>query len=356
MNAETSNANLVFVTSKPAAGGAEKSLVSIAELFAEKGNQVHLLFLSPGGPLSLSHSVRSIFLVDAELVRFSFFKKLILAYKLRRYVNKIKGAVVVSTLPVADEVVALSGCSPTIFRIANLYGVDVDAQTNVLKRAKRLNRYKYLYGNRKLVCTTSFMAEHMRDAFDSKDITIIHNFVNNSLEMAVPDPLLKADYCIHIGRFVPQKRHMFLLEVWAMFPTLPDLVLLTQPNEFLEWVIESLNLRGRVKVVSYVQNPMPLIGGSKCLVLCSKYEGFPSVIIEAMQAQVRIATGSCGGVADEICSDIPEVICDDSSADAFGKALVRILDSPTPDYHLALSRFSKSRAIDLWSDLIRPLK
>jgi glycosyltransferase involved in cell wall biosynthesis len=356
VNVENSKFNLVFVTSKPAAGGAEKSLVRIAEVFAEKGNQVHLLFLSPGGPLSLGHSARIIFLSDTEVVRFSFFKKLMLAYKLRRYVTKIKGAVVVSTLPVADEVVALSGCSPAIFRIANLYGVDVDAQTNLVKRAKRLNRYKYLYGNRKLVCTTRFMAEHMRDAFGSNDVTIIHNFVNNSLEMSVPDTYLKADYCIHIGRFVPQKRHIFLFEVWAMFPTLPDLVLLTQPNEFLERAIERLNLWGRVKVMGYVQNPMPLISGSKCLVLCSKYEGFPSVIIEAMQAQVRIATGSCGGVADEICSDTPEVICDDSSVDVFGNALVRILDRPPPDYALALSRFSETRAIDLWSDLIRSTK
>jgi len=214
-----------------------------------------------------------------------------------------------------------------------------------------LGLFVYLLVGR-IVCTTEYMAEHMRTYFRARKISVIHNFNDQPWCSDISQPVFQQSYCIHVGRFVPQKRHQFLLEVWASRGSLPDLVLLTQHSPELDIEIQRLGLEDRVIVVGYVQDPMPLIGASQCLVLCSDYEGFPSVLLEAMHAKTRIASGSCGGVASEICSRVPEVICRNDSIQEFGADLEEILKRPVPDYSTTLSWYSRERANHLWSALI----
>lgn len=343
---------VALFTTSLAAGGAEKSLLRIAECLTDQGKQVLLIVASLDGVIQKPERLEIKHLSKRAIVRFSLLRKLWLATRLKWVLLSNNCDLVISTLPTADEIVALSRFPKTIFRIANLYGLDVDAQRSELKRRRRLRRYRKLYENRPIVCTTEYMAEHMRTYFGARKISVIHNFNDQPWCSDISQPVFQQSYCIHIGRFVPQKRHQFLLEVWASRGSLPDLVLLTQHSPELDIEIQRLGLEDRVIVVGYVQDPMPLIGASQCLVLCSDYEGFPSVLLEAMHAKTRIASGSCGGVASEICSRVPEVICRNDSIQEFGADLEEILKRPVPDYSTTLSWYSRERANHLWSALI----
>lgn len=348
----TGGRKVAFFTTSLAAGGAEKSLLRIANALADHDVPVIFIAASFGGVIQEPEQLEVKYLSKIAIVRFSLLRKLWLATRLKWVLFTNNCDLLISTLPTADEIVALSRFPRTIFRIANLYGLDVDAQRSELKRRRRLRRYRKLYENRPIVCTTEYMAEHMRTYFGARKISVIHNF--NDHPWCADDSRLafQQRYCIHVGRFVPQKRHQFLLEVWASRGGLPDLVLLTQHSPKLDIEIQRLGLEGRVIVVGYVQDPMPLIGASQCLVLCSDYEGFPSVLLEAMHAKTRIASGSCGGVASEICSRIPEVICRHDSIQEFGAHLEKILKRPVPDYSATISWYSRERATRLWSVLI----
>lgn len=348
----TGGKKVAFFTTSLAAGGAEKSLLRIASALADHDVPVIFIAASFGGVIQEPEQLEVKYLSKMAIVRFSLLRKLWLATRLKWVLFTNNCDLLISTLPTADEIVALSRFPKTIFRIANLYGLDVDAQRSELKRRRRLRRYRKLYENRPIVCTTEYMAEHMRTYFGARKISVIHNF--NDHPWCADDSRLafQQSYCIHIGRFVPQKRHQFLLEVWASRGSFPDLVLLTQHSPKLDIEIQRLGLEDRVIVVGYVQDPMPLIGASQCLVLCSDYEGFPSVLLEAMHAKTRIASGSCGGVASEICSRIPEVICWNDSIQEFGAHLEKILKRPVPDYSATISWYSRERATHLWSVLI----
>ena len=343
---------VALFTTSLAAGGAEKSLLRIAECLTDQGKQVLLIVASLDGVIQKPERLEIKHLSKRAIVRFSLLRKLWLATRLKWVLLSNNCDLVISTLPTADEIVALSRFPKTIFRIANLYGLDVDAQRSESKRRRRFRRYRKLYEDRPIVCTTEYMAEHMRTYFGARKISVIHNFNDHPWCADDSRVAFQQRYCIHVGRFVPQKRHQFLLEVWASRGGLPDLVLLTQHSPKLDIEIQRLGLEGRVIVVGYVQDPMPLIGASQCLVLCSDYEGFPSVLLEAMHAKTRIASGSCGGVASEICSRVPEVICRNDSIQEFGADLEEILKRPVPDYSTTLSWYSRERANHLWSALI----
>lgn len=348
----TGGRKVAFFTTSLAAGGAEKSLLRIANALADHDVPVIFIAASFGGVIQEPEQLEVKYLSKMAIVRFSLLRKLWLATRLKWVLFTNNCDLLISTLPTADEIVALSRFPRTIFRIANLYGLDVDAQRSELKRRRRLRRYRKLYENRPIVCTTEYMAEHMRTYFGARKISVIHNFNDHPWCADDSRVAFQQRYCIHVGRFVPQKRHQFLLEVWASRGGLPDLVLLTQHSPKLDIEIQRLGLEGRVIVVGYVQDPMPLIGASQCLVLCSDYEGFPSVLLEAMHAKTRIASGSCGGVASEICSRIPEVICRHDSIQEFGAHLEKILKRPVPDYSATISWYSRERATRLWSVLI----
>jgi glycosyltransferase involved in cell wall biosynthesis len=346
-------AKTALFTTSLAAGGAEKSLIRLARILISSGTEVVLVIAESGGVIAAPEGIRVHYLSNRGPRRFSVFRKLWLAFQLRLYLERNKHQLIISTLPTADEIVAISRFPNTISRIANLYGLDVESQNNPRKRARRLRRYKNLYQSRRLVCTTEYMASHMRENFGSSNVTVIHNFLDDVCESQETDLLVSDEYCIHIGRFMPQKRHNFLLRVWSKFPNLPKLLLLTKPSLQLQTEIERLNLIDRVTVVDYVQNPLPLIRKSQCLILCSAYEGFPSVLIEAMHVDTRIASGPCGGVVSELCRDVPEVICDDSSVDSFGLDVERVLALSVPDYASTMQRYSKERALTMWTELIR---
>lgn len=347
----SANRVALFTTSL-AAGGAEKSLLRIAKCLTDRGVPVLVIVASLGGVIQKPERLEVKYLSKTVIGRFSLLRKLWLATRLKWVLFSNNCDLVISTLPTADEIVTLSRFPRTIFRIANLYGLDVDAQKSELKRRRRLRRYRKLYEKRPIVCTTEYMAEHMRDYFGAGNISVIHNFNDHPWDTDISQPVFQKPYCIHVGRFVPQKRHQFLLEMWASRSSLPYLVLLTQHSPKLDIEIKRLGLEDRVAVVGYVQDPMPLIGASQCLVLCSDYEGFPSVLLEAMHAKTRIASGGCGGVASEICSRLPEVICRDDSIQEFGADLGEILKRPVPDYSTTISWYSRERATYLWSALI----
>ena len=345
-------AKIALFTTSLAAGGAEKSLIRLARLLNANNIDVVLVIAESGGAILEPEDIDLHYLSNRGRRRFSFLRKLWLSFQLRLYLERNNFHLIISTLPAADDIVAMSRFPNTISRIANLYGLDVESQHSPRKRARRLRRYKNLYQSRRLVCTTEYMANHMRENFGSSNVTVIHNFLDDVCESQDTDLLVPDEYCIHIGRYMPQKRHNFLLRVWSKFPNLPKLMLLTKPNQKLQSEIETLNLIDRVTVVDYVQNPLPLIRRSQCLILCSAYEGFPSVLIEAMHVNTRIASGPCGGVVPELCRDVPKVICDDSSVDSFGSDVERVLALPVSDYASTMQRYSKERALTIWTQLI----
>ncbi len=112
-----------------------------------------------------------------------------------------------------------------------------------------------------------------------------------------------------VGRLTRQKNHKLLInafrEVHALHPEYKLRIYGIGPLENeLRAQIEDLSLSDCVELMGTKKKVMYDINHTEIFVLCSDYEGFPNVLIEAMAAQMPVISSNFAtGVAKELISD-----------------------------------------------------
>jgi glycosyltransferase involved in cell wall biosynthesis len=155
------------------------------------------------------------------------------------------------------------------------------------------------------------------------------------------------DYIIHVGRFNRAKRHDRLLLAFSKLKSEAKLVLLGDGK--LESRIRSqvaeLGLEERVLLNGFVKNPYPLINKARVLVLCSDYEGLPTVVLEAICLGVPIVTTDCpGGVREIIDDESSPSLVPLGDIEALASAIQGALDRPEK-YRISLVDKFQSRIV-----------
>ena len=74
-------------------------------------------------------------------------------------------------------------------------------------------------------------------------------------------------------------------------------------NSVLEVLIDHYGLEGRVSLPGNVSNPYSYMARAKAFVLSSRYEGLPTVLVEAMACECPVVSTDCPGVVAEILSN-----------------------------------------------------
>lgn len=106
------------------------------------------------------------------------------------------------------------------------------------------------------------------------------------------------------GRLSYQKNHMFMLRVLSRLCRDEDyrLILLGigELEEELKKACAGLGIRDSVDFYGYTKNPYSFYADADAVVLCSRYEGLPTVLIEALACGARIVSVDCRSGPDEI--------------------------------------------------------
>ena len=112
---------------------------------------------------------------------------------------------------------------------------------------------------------------------------------------------------ISVGRLVEQKDHMTVLKSLKYLKNKCNLRLLIlgegDQKETLLSYINKNNLNKIVKINNRINNPYPLIKKSDILLLSSKYEGLPNVLLEALALNRFIISSNCPTGPREILDD-----------------------------------------------------
>ena len=64
-----------------------------------------------------------------------------------------------------------------------------------------------------------------------------------------------------------------------------------------------------------------------CLIICSKYEGFPNVAIESLFCGTLLASKCIGGIKELIQDDINGISFEEYTIDSYLKGLINLLES-----------------------------
>ena len=102
---------------------------------------------------------------------------------------------------------------------------------------------------------------------------------------------------INVARFTDQKDHMTLLRSLNMIKNkIPfrAIIIGRGVNKInMENFIKENNLEKKIKIINFLDNPLPFIAQSDLFILSSKFEGLPNVLLEAIALKKAVISTDC---------------------------------------------------------------
>ncbi|MGL6342535.1 MAG: glycosyltransferase [Waterburya sp.] len=162
-----------------------------------------------------------------------------------------------------------------------------------------------------------------------------------------------------VGRLNPQKDFPNLLHAFAQVrqQKFARLIILGegQERQKLEKIIDNLGIGEDVLMPGFVKNPYAYMKRASCLVLSSRDEGLPTVLIEAMACGCPVVSTDCPSGPDEILDNgayghlVPI-----ANSEALAEAMINTLENP-PNTERLIQRayeYSTEKVVDTYLSLL----
>jgi len=177
-----------------------------------------------------------------------------------------------------------------------------------------------------------------RLALDPARVRMVHNPVDitavQRLARGTPPRPAGRPYIVAVGRLEHQKGHDLLLKAFADSGAAAghDLVIVGRGS--LEAVLKrqaaELGLADRVTFVGFEDNPWAWVAGASLFVLPSRWEGFPTALVEALACGAPALVTACDfGPAEVVEHGRSGWVVPSDDAAAFGAAMAELLADPT---------------------------
>lgn len=169
--------------------------------------------------------------------------------------------------------------------------------------------YKHFYNNLDtIICQSEYMQQDLVRHFRVKKSKsrVVYNPVETDPSPVQERPTGSTINLIAIGRLAPEKGYDRLIEVMSLLdPKQFTLKILgSGPLEKdIKTQIEKHNLSGSVQLLGFVDNPREHIREAHCLIVGSRYEGFPNVVLEANACGVPVIAFNCPGGISEVIKE-----------------------------------------------------
>ena len=169
---------------------------------------------------------------------------------------------------------------------------------------------------------------------------------------------------VAIGRMVPQKGFDRLLAAFAKCAERhPEWTLRVvgegAERPLLQELASKLGLESRIRLDTLTKEPEKVLRDSDLFVLSSHYEGFPTVLIEAMACGLPVISFDCPTGPGEIIRDgIDGVLVPPDDVEALAKAMDNLMGAQQKRQRLAAravevsDRFGLPRVMAMWSEVL----
>lgn len=325
-------------------GGIERIVTEKANWLASKGHSVTLVTTDQNGRPDF-FPLKGVRRIDFDLMYRCHSKNFISDYFRRRalikkekeliedLVKELKPDYMISTFRYENDI--LPGLKDKSKKIAEIhfsryyrlqrrrkgiYGfIDRILTRQDIQQAKKFDKF---------ICLTE---EDKKDWRGLKNIEVIHNFIDKKTEEPAR---LDNKELIAVGRLTYQKGFDRLIKAWEIVnQNFPDwkLNIYGEGNlkRDLSELISSLGLEGKVTIHPPIKEIHQKYLNSSGLVMSSRYEGLPMVMLEAMEAGLPVITYDykCGP-KDIIKDGVNGFIVEEGNIKALANAICKVISSP----------------------------
>jgi glycosyltransferase involved in cell wall biosynthesis len=312
---KTSKGRVAFFLPGLYEGGAERITLNLTEGLSSRGYPVDLVLARAEGPY-MAQIPNGVRLVDLNVPRV-----LGSMPALVKYLRREKPSVLISGL--FTNLIALWArrlCGiPQRLVIIEHNSLSSVVRSNSDRRWKvypRLAGWFYPWADAIIAVSNGVKEDLTRSAGISSDlIQVIYNpIVTSELKKKSEQPVEhrwfkegEPPVILSVGRLTDQKAFDVLIQAFSLVrKNHPARLLILGEGENrlgLEALIKQLGLEQDVELMGFVPNPYPYLAKASLFVLPSRWEGLPTVLVEALYLGADIVATDCPGGTREILKD-----------------------------------------------------
>lgn len=321
-------------------GGAERAMLNLAGGLLDAGFRIDLLLASAVGPY------RQQVPAEVKIIDFARSRVLTCLPDLIRYLRANQPQILLST-PFRANLLVLAAKQLARSRV-RVFVREAATLSESLRRsspwqtwkAVTLARIIYPWADG-IVAVSAGVANDLQSLLklNPRQLKVINNPVVNQDLYRMSDETLDhpwfdpdaAPVILGVGRLAAQKDFVTLLKAFAQVRLQQDcrLMILGEGPErqTLQNLVEELGLSASVSMPGFVPNPFPYMRMARLLVLSSRHEGLPNVLIQAMALGTPVVATDCPSGPAEILDQGrfgPLVAIGDT--DALARAMTSMLE------------------------------
>jgi len=292
-------------------GGYEKVLESVSDYLEKEGHLVYYVNITRNTTLAQAVEPYKSRAGKTYLIRCSEFCKSILCRLihhydgtlLKEYLRSIQPELIIATSPFIIKTIRSNYQSVPII---GWYHLPLIIPQKKIRRLIHLVDYLYLKRTLKFadfhIAISRGIARQIKKVASDVIVKIIYNPVGcNNVQIIgnSEEPIFA-----YIGRIDDKQKNIsFMLKGLSRIKRDWRLIMIgTGPDEsYVKQLLLRLGLSKKVNLMGFKKDPFaPLSNGVKALLLTSRYEGLPTVLIEAIQRGIPVIASSCSDGIEDI--------------------------------------------------------
>ena len=305
---------IAFILPSLEGGGAERVILTLANLFSKNGYEIFLILIS--NKITYSDPLSK----KIKIIKFGSARVINSVFKLRSFLKNEKPDILFSTLPHLNvfvlffKIFFLKCSTKFVIRETNTLS-EVEKSSNSLATQALHKMIKFQYPKADLIiCPSKGVAKDLTKNFgiDKNLISIIYNPINFDLiSDLAKEPIKNTSYfkrdakiVIGLGSLSNQKDFPTLIKAVKEVNKIQKCILLIigegKERDNLKNLIKSLDLEQNVFLLGFKKNPFKFLKNADAFVLSSKYEGLPNSLIQALLLKVPCISTNCKSGPEEI--------------------------------------------------------